>query len=431
MTDGNWTPHRKGIAVQQIVGASCSVCEQRIAVAFDARECELCAFPVHKACYDSFVPGKTSDACPKCGADRKRTAGYVAPDTLPGGAGSSDTVGVPAQKSADGNAAPQPTSRILPNYRPLGDPLFKLRKLFGWTALLWTTATVVSWAWLLFDVTETSLKVRDEFIVGEGSLASFFVMTTVFFLPPLVFLWLILPNRKTNAFYLRSFKNDAATLPIRVAAQSALGNDFRLSGIRDPRRRLSSFHQLLSSTVRMFVFILRYSSPKYMNLEAGGDWKIRLAASLAQARCSLIDLTDLTPFVSEEIRLTYHCLGPKRILFVANSTRTEAEWREDIEKALGIPCDKAFFQITNWENSSAGRRAFRADVQTFREQLPAGEAGLSMPGSALTDSTDRKSTRLNSSHVVISYAVFCLKKKKTKQNQKIRTSAVQRRILEH
>src|SRR5690554_7481829 len=28
---------------------------------------------------------------------------------------------------------------------------------------------------------------------------------------------------------------------------------------------------------------------------------------------------------------------------------------------------------------------------------------------------DRKSTRLNSSHVRISYAVFCLKKKKTKQ----------------
>src|SRR5436190_22119661 len=28
---------------------------------------------------------------------------------------------------------------------------------------------------------------------------------------------------------------------------------------------------------------------------------------------------------------------------------------------------------------------------------------------------DRKSTRLNSSHTVISYAVFCLKKKKTKQ----------------
>src|SRR3989442_7968217 len=30
---------------------------------------------------------------------------------------------------------------------------------------------------------------------------------------------------------------------------------------------------------------------------------------------------------------------------------------------------------------------------------------------------DRKSTRLNSSHVRISYAVFCLKKKKKKQNK--------------
>src|SRR5437773_3119474 len=29
---------------------------------------------------------------------------------------------------------------------------------------------------------------------------------------------------------------------------------------------------------------------------------------------------------------------------------------------------------------------------------------------------DRKSTRLNSSHITISYAVFCLKKKKKKQN---------------
>src|SRR5258708_11486878 len=31
---------------------------------------------------------------------------------------------------------------------------------------------------------------------------------------------------------------------------------------------------------------------------------------------------------------------------------------------------------------------------------------------ALSDAQDRKSTRLNSSHQIISYAVFCLKKKK-------------------
>src|SRR5256885_12764263 len=34
-------------------------------------------------------------------------------------------------------------------------------------------------------------------------------------------------------------------------------------------------------------------------------------------------------------------------------------------------------------------------------------------------SQDRKSTRLNSSHLVISYAVFCLKKKKTRSRCRI------------
>src|SRR5260221_3506522 len=48
---------------------------------------------------------------------------------------------------------------------------------------------------------------------------------------------------------------------------------------------------------------------------------------------------------------------------------------------------------------------------------PHGRAGPStylerQPDEAKT--TDRKSTRLNSSHTVISYAVFCLKKKKKK-----------------
>src|SRR5690242_21502158 len=37
------------------------------------------------------------------------------------------------------------------------------------------------------------------------------------------------------------------------------------------------------------------------------------------------------------------------------------------------------------------------------------------------DIGDRKSTRLNSSHMSISYAVFCLKKKKNKNNNNIPT----------
>src|SRR2546427_8760998 len=39
--------------------------------------------------------------------------------------------------------------------------------------------------------------------------------------------------------------------------------------------------------------------------------------------------------------------------------------------------------------------------------------GTAAAGGALVSGADRKSTRLNSSHSQISYAVFCLKKKKT------------------
>src|SRR5256885_11255502 len=46
---------------------------------------------------------------------------------------------------------------------------------------------------------------------------------------------------------------------------------------------------------------------------------------------------------------------------------------------------------------------------------PAGEGWhLSEPAVGRAKAADRKSTRLNSSHLVISYAVFCLKKKKNK-----------------
>src|SRR5256885_12030494 len=51
--------------------------------------------------------------------------------------------------------------------------------------------------------------------------------------------------------------------------------------------------------------------------------------------------------------------------------------------------------------------------------LPRPAVAKNIPESAarrVLASRDRKSTRLNSSHLVISYAVFCLKKKKTKLN---------------
>src|SRR5438034_6859983 len=48
----------------------------------------------------------------------------------------------------------------------------------------------------------------------------------------------------------------------------------------------------------------------------------------------------------------------------------------------------------------------------------AAEVPSQQNGQVAKDGIDRKSTRLNSSHTVISYAVFCLKKKKKKKMEK-------------
>src|SRR5579875_4025127 len=49
---------------------------------------------------------------------------------------------------------------------------------------------------------------------------------------------------------------------------------------------------------------------------------------------------------------------------------------------------------------------------------PAGRPRADRPRRGDGERRDRKSTRLNSSHTVISYAVFCLKKKKNKEDEK-------------
>src|SRR5438874_8385887 len=55
---------------------------------------------------------------------------------------------------------------------------------------------------------------------------------------------------------------------------------------------------------------------------------------------------------------------------------------------------------------------FRSICPRFSDSYGPSDARLNFAGGSL----DRKSTRLNSSHVEISYAVFCLKKKKKTQH---------------
>src|SRR5688572_31685719 len=68
----------------------------------------------------------------------------------------------------------------------------------------------------------------------------------------------------------------------------------------------------------------------------------------------------------------------------------------------GIPNPNTIFVDGLWGHPILFPRAF-------------GEGGACCRGREATPPGDRKSTRLNSSHSQISYAVFCLKKKKQKR----------------
>src|SRR3989454_8161011 len=75
---------------------------------------------------------------------------------------------------------------------------------------------------------------------------------------------------------------------------------------------------------------------------------------------------------------------------------------------------------------------FRSGVPGFIDKVLGAAAGFAllyavgMVGGWVFKEEDRKSTRLNSSHLVISYAVFCLKKKK--KTNRIIAISIQRAI---
>src|SRR5690242_21492280 len=96
------------------------------------------------------------------------------------------------------------------------------------------------------------------------------------------------------------------------------------------------------------------------------------------------------------------------------------------------PPRSTLFPYTTLFRSEAESRR-KARLHFPRKQLPPGNGpGAALPGGRCSPrgfgeegtrrrgKEDRKSTRLNSSHMSISYAVFCLKKKKktTKNNKK-------------
>src|SRR5256885_13281362 len=98
-----------------------------------------------------------------------------------------------------------------------------------------------------------------------------------------------------------------------------------------------------------------------------------------------------------------HCQALMSIFFF-NDTATTEIYTLSLHDALPIHGPRHPGQTQAAQHVfvvGVGRVAVHAAAQARRQR---------MPGQVV----DRKSTRLNSSHLVISYAVFCLKKKKDK-----------------
>src|SRR5690349_22452870 len=78
----------------------------------------------------------------------------------------------------------------------------------------------------------------------------------------------------------------------------------------------------------------------------------------------------------------------------------------------------------SWANVGAGSLMTIVQIATLFATKPALYyvffSVIEIATTAVIVWLDRKSTRLNSSHVEISYAVFCLKKKKKKKNSNCR-----------
>src|SRR2546430_4419252 len=72
-----------------------------------------------------------------------------------------------------------------------------------------------------------------------------------------------------------------------------------------------------------------------------------------------------------------------------------------------FPYPPLFRSLANWVSNELVARI--GDVEPQQTKLDAGSLARLV---AMVSAGDRKSTRLNSSHSQISYAVFCLKKKK-------------------
>src|SRR5947207_7155531 len=80
-------------------------------------------------------------------------------------------------------------------------------------------------------------------------------------------------------------------------------------------------------------------------------------------------------------------------------------------RSKGVTEELKRYEPKRWQAEARVRK----DVAELKLDAPEPPKQTFEPWLRPATVSDRKSTRLNSSHTVISYAVFCLKKKKTRE----------------
>src|SRR5690554_3248263 len=162
-----------------------------------------------------------------------------------------------------------------------------------------------------------------------------------------------------------------------------------------------------------------------------GSGKMFLPQVVKSARVMKQAVAYLLPFIEEEkdgssgtqgkivmatVKGDVHDIGKNIVAVVLQCNNFEV-----IDLGVMVPAEK-ILKVAKKENCDAiglsglitpsldEMVSVAAEMQRLNFHLPL------LIGGATTSKADRKSTRLNSSHVRISYAVFCLKKKKKKNS---------------
>src|SRR5690554_7284190 len=103
------------------------------------------------------------------------------------------------------------------------------------------------------------------------------------------------------------------------------------------------------------------------------------------------------------------------LFFFFNDPTTTQLYTLSLHDALPIyHCTKPIVAITGSNGKTTVTTLVGEMLSSAGKKVAVG-GNIGTPALDLGDAEDRKSTRLNSSHVRISYAVFCLKKKKKKK----------------